>query len=121
MLVHNSGMRRKKKEKEAPAVTFPLCVGDMQNSRVQASWLQSGGNVISLPQHTSVHNPLPLFTLDQLQSSSTLHYLGLTHEAHLCTFFSLSLIPASFTVLLKRYPIHTDTHLFGHVFLCQFD
>lgn len=63
--------RYRKKERRRPAVTFPLCVGDAQHSSAQASWLPDGENVISVRQHTSTHNPLPLFTLDQLQSSSS--------------------------------------------------
>lgn len=38
----------------------------------------------SVLQHTSTHNPHPLFTLDQHQSSSTPNYLGFdtVHQAH---------------------------------------
>lgn len=70
-----------------------------RSTAVQAYWLPRGlwGCHLCSTTHTSSHNPLPLFTLDQLQRSSTPNYVRGAHSS-LCskvytsylTFMSLS-------------------------------
>ena len=129
--------RQGKEERRALTDAFQLCVGDHSTAVREPPWLPGGGNVICVLQHTSTHNPLPLFTLDQLQSSSTPNYLGSYARCirHMCALllllqgmhiifnvyiFPVALIVAPSTLLSSQYyPIYSDMHLSLHVVLSR--
>lgn len=96
-------MEKKGKEgTESPNCYNAIMCG--QHAAAQASWLPRGswGCHLCSTTHTSSHNPLPLFALDQLQRLSTPNYVRSAHSS-LCskvytsylTFMSFSLILTS--------------------------
>lgn len=70
---------RKKKGQRAPTVTVLLCVGCTEMYKRCGCWVVAMSSPVC-----NKHAPLPLFTLDELQSSSTPISLGVctVYEAH---------------------------------------